>query len=83
MPLIVLTGLLFPLTVLAGPFDDGVTAYNAKDYEGALALYRKAANDGHIKYQHNMGHLYENGLGVEQSYEQAASWYSKAAAQGF
>ena len=32
--------------------------------------------------QHNMGVNYQNGFGCEQSFEQAAEWFKKAAGQG-
>ena len=35
-----------------------------------------------INAQNNMGWFYHQGLGVEQSYEQAAYWYRQAIAQG-
>ncbi len=44
-------------------------------------LLRKA-EQGDIDAQCNLGLCYENGDGVEQSYEQAVKWYTKAAEQG-
>lgn len=44
-------------------------------------LLRKA-EQGDIDAQFNLGVCYENGYDVEQSYEQAVKWYTKAAEQG-
>lgn len=43
----------------------------------------KAAFQGNIPAQNQIGWMYERGLGTSQSYEKAFEWYSKAALQGF
>lgn len=53
-----------------------------KDYQQAVYWYRKAADQGQINAQGNLGYLYVNGIGVTQDYSQAAYWYRKAADQG-
>ena len=53
-----------------------------KDYQQAIYWYRKAADQGQINAQGNLGYLYVNGIGVTQDYSQAAYWYRKAADQG-
>ena len=40
------------------------------------------ANEGDASAQCNLGLMYKNGLGVEQSYEEAVEWFQKAAEQG-
>ena len=45
-------------------------------------LYLAAAGGGFPPAQNNLGNLYEQGLGVEQSDLQAAYWYRRAAEQG-
>ena len=44
--------------------------------------FRKAAEQGDAKAQHNLGICYYFGRGVEQDYTQAVQWWSKAAEQG-
>ncbi|MGN0222989.1 MAG: sel1 repeat family protein, partial [Muribaculaceae bacterium] len=45
--------------------------------------YRKAANQGDMYAQYNLGRYYENGCGgLPQSMSEAFTWYRKAAAQG-
>ena len=42
----------------------------------------KAAKDGDISAQQDLGVLYEVGSGTKQNYEEAIKWYAKAAEQG-
>jgi TPR repeat protein len=41
-----------------------------------------AAEQGHLRAQYNLGVMYKNGHGVEQSYEKAAEYYTMAVEQG-
>merc|ERR1711865_778304 len=41
-----------------------------------------AANQGHPGAQSNLGHMYAQGDGIDQSYSKAREWFTKAAAQG-
>ena len=63
-------------------YSKGVAAYNKKDYPEAVKWYRKAAEQGQVNAQHNLGWCYYNGKGVSQSYYEAVKWYRKAAEQG-
>ena len=49
-----------------------------QDYQQAAAWYEKAANQGYVQAQNNLGAWYE----VHRDYEQAMFWYQKAANQG-
>ena len=68
--------------VLAGPFEDGLTAYNKSDYKTALRLWRPLADQGIADAQYNLGLMYDIGRGVPQDYAQAVKWYRLAADQG-
>jgi TPR repeat protein len=48
----------------------------------AREWYQKAAEAGNAAAMTNLGHLYEEGLGVAQDYTQARTWYEKAAVGG-
>ena len=48
----------------------------------AAAWYREAAVQGNPTAQTNLGWMYKNGCGVNQSDIEAAAWYHKAAVQG-
>ena len=54
----------------------------AGQYDGALRAYREAADLGHPVAMNNLGHLFEQGNGVEQDYAKAREWYAKAVAEG-
>ncbi|MCL2646500.1 MAG: sel1 repeat family protein [Phycisphaerales bacterium] len=43
---------------------------------------RKAAEQGNVKAQYNLGAFYENGVGVSADVREAVRWYQKAADQG-
>ena len=54
-----------------------------KNYDTAFVWFEKAANQGHAESQHQMGHIYEYGVGlVEKENKKAFEWFHKAAEQG-
>ena len=55
----------------------------SKDYEEAVAHYRKAAAAGHAYAQYSLGCCYEKGEGVEKSAQEAVKWYRASADQGY
>ena len=54
-----------------------------KDYAIAMILYRKAAKANIPEAIHNVGFLYQHGLGVDKDQTEAIIWYTKAANLGF
>ena len=80
--LLVVIALLFTQTVWSGDFEDGLAAYERKDYRTALSKFRSAALQGSSKAQYNLGIMYSNGHGVAQDYKEAVRWYRLAAQQG-
>lgn len=74
--------LLVATHALAGPYEDGVAAYDRSEYSTALQLWLPLAQQGHPAAQFNIGILYEKGLGVASDLGEAARWYLKAAQQG-
>jgi hypothetical protein len=76
-------GLLLLLgPVSAGPYEEGIAAYDRLDFAAALNLWLPLAEQGDSAAQFNVGVLYEKGLGVAQDMREAARWYRKAAEQG-
>lgn len=67
---------------VAGPFEDGITAYKEGDYATARRLLRPLAEQGDARAQFSIGAMYTLGQGVPQDYAAAVSWYRKAAEQG-
>jgi hypothetical protein len=57
-------------------------AYKTGDYEKALELFQKAAEQGHKNAQFNCGYMYSRGKGTEEDKPKALYWYEKAAEQG-
>lgn len=48
----------------------------------ALRWFRRAAEQGFVKAQRNMGLFYQEGFGVDQNDGEAVRWFRKAAEQG-
>jgi TPR repeat protein len=67
---------------LAGPWEDGMAAYNRGDYVPAIALFRPLARGGNAKAQAIVGAMYRKGQGVAKSSAHAFMWLSIAAARG-
>jgi TPR repeat protein len=59
----------------------GMVGVAADDAE-AVRLYQLAAVQGHAVAKYCLGHMFENGKGVEKNRGQAIRWYRLAAAQG-
>ena len=55
----------------------------SQDYREAVKWYRKAAEQGDAKAQHNLGANYYNGLGVQQDIVIAYAWLNVSVVQGF
>ena len=66
----------------AGPYEDGVAAYDQGRFDAAFALWLPLAESGHAAAQFNVAVLFEKGQGVTQDLAEAARWYTKAAEQG-
>ena len=82
--LIIIIGLIF-FSFTSHVFADnskGEEAYAAGNYEVALNEFKKAADQGDMNAQFNLGVMYEHGHGVDQSDLKAAEWYQMAADNG-
>jgi TPR repeat protein len=67
---------------LAGPWEDGMAAYNRGDYVPAIRLFRPLAENGNAKAQNVLGVMYRRGEGVARNSVRAFLWFSRAAARG-
>lgn len=81
-PAIIAVALSISCPALAGPWEDGVAAYQRGDYQSALKLWLPLATEGDARAENNLGVLYEKGLGVAPDYETAANWYRRARDHG-
>ena len=68
--------------VFGDDFQDGVDAYERKDYKTAYKLFLPYAEQGDASAQYNLGQMYYEGQGVPQNYKEAVKWYRLAAEQG-
>ena len=66
----------------AGPWEDGMAAYNRGDYVPAIRLFRPLAEQGNAKAQSVIGIMYRKGEGVAKSSARAFMWFSLAAKRG-
>jgi TPR repeat protein len=69
-------------SALAGPWEDGMAAYNRGDYVPAIHLFRPLAEQGNPKAQSVIGQMYRKGEGVARSSAHAYMWFSLAAKRG-
>ena len=67
---------------VAGPWEDGMVAYNRGDYVPALKLFRPLAQAGNAKAQNVIGVMYRKGEGVAKSSVKAFMWFTLAAKRG-
>jgi TPR repeat protein len=70
------------LGAFAGPWEDGMAAYNRGDYVPAMRVFRAMAEQGNAKAQNLLGVMHRRGEGVSRSSVRAFLWFSRAAARG-
>ena len=74
--------LMGSVSALAGPWEDGMVAYNRGDYVPAFRLFRPLAEQGNPKAQTQIGTMYRKGEGMAPSPARAFMWFSVAAKRG-
>lgn len=71
------------LPASAGQLEDGIAAYNARNFDKAVELLQPLAEKGNnAQAQEKIGRLYHRGKGLPKDAGKAADWYRKAAEQG-
>jgi TPR repeat protein len=73
---------LTSFAAVAGPWEDGMAAYNRGDYAPAIRLFRPLAEQGNAKAQKVLGVMFRKGEGVPKNAVRARMWFSLAAKQG-
>src|SRR5512139_2231427 len=69
-------------TASAGAMEDGFAAYQSKEYDKAIGIWRPLAESGDAGAQFRIGTMYAEGLGVTRDDAEAAKWFRRAAEQG-
>ena len=82
IPACVIVGLVMPSAAMAGPYEDGLAAFQRGDYPTALSLLRPLAAQGDAGAETQLGSMYANGQGVTTDYAAALKWEQLAAKQG-
>ena len=59
----------------------GMTAYVAKDYDAAVAKFRKAAGKGSARAKYMLGVCCYDGTGMDEDWDAAFRWFYEAAKQ--
>lgn len=59
------------------------TVWSRADYQSALRVWLDRAREGDAEAQHNVGQIFEKGLGRSPDFAEALAWYRRAAEQGF
>ena len=62
--------------------EEALNAYAAGDHEAAFALFRAAADRGHLEAMAYIGDMYAVGHGVPENKSRAENWWRKAEALG-
>ena len=79
---VVTAQLLGASATFAGPWEDGMAAYNRGDYMPAIRLFRPLAEQGNAKAQNVLGVMFRKGEGVPKNPARARMWFSFAAKRG-
>lgn len=66
----------------AGPWEDGMAAYNRGDYAPAIRVFRALAEQGNAKAQNVLGVMFRKGEGVPKNPLRARMWFGFAAKRG-
>lgn len=70
---------LLPCSALAGPtFQDGIAAFDKKDFDRAMAIWKPLANQGNAEAQFGMGLLF-----TDNEPATAVKWFRLSAEQGY
>jgi TPR repeat protein len=74
--------LMGTVVAFAGPWEDGMAAYNRGDYVPAMRVFRALAERGNAKAQNLLGVMFRKGQGVAKNPVRARMWFSFAAKRG-
>ncbi len=67
-------------TLHSPSLEEGIAAFDSGEHEDAIDHLQVFAREGNSDARYRMGLMYEQGLGVEQNYQEAVRWYSNTPA---
>lgn len=70
-------------SAVAGPWEDGMAAYEAGNHAGAIAIIRPLADDGDARAQFQVGLMYAQGEGVPQDDAEWLRWLQLSVDLGY
>jgi septal ring-binding cell division protein DamX len=76
----IFSGLFLSSAVLASDYNKAVNATVSGDYDLAISIWKKLAQQGNPVAQYNLAIFYKEGYGVDSNSSESKRWY-KAAAQ--
>ncbi|MEA2940015.1 MAG: uncharacterized protein QOD09_544 [Bradyrhizobium sp.] len=79
---VLIAQLLGAPAAFAGPWEDGMAAYNRGDYVPAMRAFRALAEQGNAKAQSLLGVMFRKGQGVPKNPARAHMWFAFAAKRG-
>jgi TPR repeat protein len=82
LPLLVVLGAVGPSSAAAGSLEEGIAAYERRDFAAAHGVLAPIAAQGDAKAQLVIGKMYLAGQGVPLNGLLAAKWFRQAAEQG-
>ena len=68
--------------VFADELNDGMRAWERRDYTSAIDKFTRVALQGNAEAQIRLGFINYYGLGIEKNYQQAIYWFRMAADNG-
>jgi TPR repeat protein len=63
-------------------YEEGYQAANKGAYATAFKEFKSAAENGDARAQYSLAVMYNDGIGVRKSRDEAMVWFRKAAAKG-
>ena len=77
----VISSLFFSSSLMANDYQKAVAATNAGNYDLAVTLWKKLAEQGNPVAQYNLAVFYKEGYGVDSDTSESNRWYKAAAQQ--
>ena len=78
----ILLAIAITASARAGPFEDGLDAFNSGEFVQAFSIWWPLARAGDSKSQASLGFMYYSGQGVRRDDQQSLFWFRRAADAG-